>query len=63
MATHVALVSNSISFQYFESPAFLNLASAFGVQVSIMGEIKRSYEAAKVVINTGDEQEPVVEYK
>jgi phosphoribosylformylglycinamidine cyclo-ligase len=45
------------------APAILDLASAFGVQASIMGEVKRSDEAAKVVINTGDEQEPIVEYK
>ena len=45
------------------APAILDLASAFGVKASIMGEVKRSDEAAKVVINTGDEQEPIVEYK
>jgi len=45
------------------APAILDLASAFGVKASIMGEVKRSDEAAKVVINTGDEKEPVVEYK
>ena len=45
------------------APAILDLASAFGVKASIMGEVKRSDEAAKVVINTGDEAEPIVEYK
>ena len=45
------------------APAILDLASAFGVHAMIMGEVKRSTEDAKVVIQTGDEQEPVVEYK
>jgi phosphoribosylformylglycinamidine cyclo-ligase len=45
------------------APSILDLASAFGVKASIMGEVKRSDEAAKVVINTGDEKEPIVEYK
>mgnify|MGYP003483178313 CR=1 FL=1 len=45
------------------APAILDLASAFGVQASILGEVRRSDEAAKVVINTGDANEPVVEYK
>jgi phosphoribosylformylglycinamidine cyclo-ligase len=45
------------------APAILDLASAFGVRATIMGDVRRSDEAAKVVIRTGDEQEPVVEYK
>jgi phosphoribosylformylglycinamidine cyclo-ligase len=44
------------------APTILDLASAFGVEASIMGEVKRSSEAAKVIIQTGDESEPVVEY-
>jgi phosphoribosylformylglycinamidine cyclo-ligase len=43
--------------------AILDLASAFGVRATIMGEVRRTEEAAKVVIQTGDEHEPVVEYK
>lgn len=39
-----------------------DLASAFGVKTYIIGEVKRSGEDAKVIINTGDENEPVVEY-
>jgi phosphoribosylformylglycinamidine cyclo-ligase len=39
-----------------------DLASAFGVKTYIIGEVKRSGENAKVIINTGDENEPVVEY-
>ncbi|HZV71457.1 MAG TPA: AIR synthase-related protein [Saprospiraceae bacterium] len=41
----------------------LDLASAFGVKAYIMGQVKRTPDAAKVVINTGDEAEPTVEYK
>jgi phosphoribosylformylglycinamidine cyclo-ligase len=44
------------------APAILDLASAFGVQASILGEVRRSDEAAKVVINTGDANEPEVVY-
>lgn len=45
------------------APAILDLASAFGVRATIMGDVRKSNEAAKVIIQTGDEQEPVVEYK
>ncbi len=41
----------------------LDLASAFGVKAYIMGQVKRSPDEAKVVIQTGDEAEPIVEYK
>ncbi len=42
--------------------AILDLASAFGVKAYAMGEVRKSNDAAKVIINTGDEAEPVVEY-
>lgn len=41
----------------------LDLASAFGVKAYIMGQVKRSPDDTKVVIQTGDEAEPIVEYK
>ncbi len=41
----------------------LDLASAFGVKAYIMGQVKRTPDEAKVVIQTGDEAEPIVEYK
>ncbi len=40
----------------------LDLASAFGVKAYIMGQVTKSPDAAKVVIHTGDDLEPVVEY-
>jgi phosphoribosylformylglycinamidine cyclo-ligase len=41
----------------------LNLASAFGVKAYMMGEVKRSDDDhAKVIIRTGDEAEPIVQY-
>ncbi len=42
--------------------AILDLASAFGVKASIMGEVVRSEGPAKVEIHTGDEAEPMVVY-
>jgi phosphoribosylformylglycinamidine cyclo-ligase len=39
-----------------------DLASAFGINAYIIGEVKRSSDPAKVIINTGDAVEPVVEY-
>lgn len=44
------------------SSTILDLASAFGVKAYIMGEVTRSNDAAKVIIRTGDESEPIVEY-
>jgi phosphoribosylformylglycinamidine cyclo-ligase len=44
------------------APAILDLASAFGVKASIMGDVRKSNEPAKVVIRTGDKDEPIVEY-
>jgi phosphoribosylformylglycinamidine cyclo-ligase len=44
------------------APAIRDLASAFGIHAMHMGEVKRTDEPAKVVIHTGDEKEPVVEY-
>ncbi len=41
----------------------LDLASAFGVKAYIMGQVKRTPDEAKVVIQTGNEAEPIVEYK
>ncbi|MFZ1678183.1 MAG: AIR synthase related protein [Saprospiraceae bacterium] len=41
----------------------LDLASAFRVKAYIMGQVKRSPDETKVVIQTGDEAEPIVEYK
>ncbi len=40
----------------------LDLASAFGIKAYIMGEVKRSSDEAKVIIRTGDDTEPTVEY-
>lgn len=40
----------------------LDLASAFGVKASIIGEVVRSEGPAKVEIQTGDKDEPVVVY-
>ncbi len=40
----------------------LDLASAFGVKAYIMGQVRKSQDAAKVIIQTGDEAEPIVEY-
>lgn len=40
-----------------------DLASAFGIKTYMLGEVKRGDEQAKVVINTGDTDEPVVTYK
>jgi len=42
--------------------AILNLASAFGVKAYIMGEVKKTSDEARVIIKTGDEAEPLVEY-
>ena len=42
--------------------AILDLASAFGVKAYAMGEVRRSPDAAKVIIHTGDEAEPFVRY-
>ena len=39
-----------------------DLASAFGLNAYIIGEVKRSSDPAKVVIQTGDVAEPVVTY-
>ncbi len=41
----------------------LDLASAFGVKASLLGEVRRSDDGARVVIQTGVEAEPVVEYR
>jgi hypothetical protein len=43
------------------APAIMALASAFGIKAYIMGEAKKS-DKRKVIIHTGDEGEPVVEY-
>ena len=40
----------------------LDLASAFDVKAYIMGHVTKSTDAAKVIIRTGDEAEPIVEY-
>jgi len=40
----------------------LDLASAFDVKAYIMGHVTKSPDAAKVIIRTGDEAEPFVEY-
>jgi phosphoribosylaminoimidazole (AIR) synthetase len=42
--------------------SILDLVSAFGIKSYILGEVRKSDEAAKVVIRTGDEAEPVVQY-
>jgi phosphoribosylformylglycinamidine cyclo-ligase len=42
--------------------AILDLASAFGVKASIIGEVVRSEGPAKVEIHTGDTEEPLVVY-
>ncbi len=41
----------------------LDLASAFGVKAYIMGQVTKTPDESKVVINTGDEAEPIVEYR
>lgn len=45
------------------APAIRDLASAFGINAYIVGEVKRTQDPAKVVIQTGDETEPVVTYQ
>ncbi len=42
--------------------SILDLSSAFGIKASILGEVKRSGDEARVVIHTGDVAEPVVMY-
>ena len=43
--------------------SILDLSSAFGIKSYLLGEVRRSDDAAKVVIQTGDKVEPVVVYK
>lgn len=40
----------------------LDLASAFGIKAYAMGEVRRTSDGPHVIINTGDEAEPLVEY-
>jgi phosphoribosylformylglycinamidine cyclo-ligase len=42
--------------------AILDLVSAFGIKAYRMGEVGKSNDAAKVIIHTGDKDEPQVEY-
>src|SRR5687768_7273824 len=44
------------------SSAILDLASAFGLKAYLMGEVRKTPDGAKVVIQTGDAAEPLVEY-
>ncbi len=44
------------------APSILNLAAAFGIKAFTLGEVKRSEEPAKVIIHTGDTDEPLVQY-
>ncbi|HJW28986.1 MAG TPA: AIR synthase-related protein, partial [Saprospiraceae bacterium] len=39
-----------------------DLASAFGIKAFTLGEVRRMEGPSKVIIRTGDEQEPIVEY-
>lgn len=41
----------------------LSMAGAFGINAYVMGVVKRSPDASKVLIQTGDSNEPVVEYQ
>ena len=43
--------------------SILDLSSAFGIKSYLLGEVRRSDDAAKVVIQTGDKVEAVVVYK
>jgi len=40
----------------------LDLGSAFGIKAYVLGEVRRTDDPAKVVIQTGDKDEPVVQY-
>ncbi len=40
-----------------------HLASAFGIKAYTLGEVKRTPEQAKVIIRTGDPEEPIIEYQ
>jgi phosphoribosylformylglycinamidine cyclo-ligase len=42
--------------------AILDLASAFGIKAYRIGQVIKSTDVAKVVIHTGDPDEPIVEY-
>ena len=39
-----------------------DLASAFGIKAYQLGEVRRSTETSRVIIHTGDEAEPRVEF-
>lgn len=42
--------------------SIIDLVSAFGIKSYVLGEVRKSDDAAKVVIRTGDEAEPEVQY-